>query len=154
MPALVSSNPHIRDGSSPLSKLVIDALRVYGEYHPSTIDSDLALMMLGLGNTVLDDYRTHPYWTSLADAPVLHDYTQIDDARPVHDRVMTQGLLAYYCVQQGSQKMGLHVPRYQSLLNRTLWHDLSGSGPISLSALDEGPSRSHRTDPITGKRLD
>ena len=56
-----NTNPHIRDKNSPLSVLIMQTLRRYGDFHPGTVDGDVMLMMMEFANTIIDDIRQHPY---------------------------------------------------------------------------------------------
>lgn len=147
---MTSSNPQITDDYSPLNALVQQALRRYGEYHPSTMDSETELLFVELANEVLDDIRTHP----LHDGTVIQDYVHPTDARAVPDRLMKAGLLAKYAIQQGSPKQNMFMPFYVRQINRDLWHMLSGSGPIQLRVVDDGTHPRNfdgTTNTITGK---
>lgn len=146
----MSANPHIRDTHSPLEALMLQALRRYGEFHPTSVDADLALLFIELANEVLHEHRIHPYH----DGTDLPDYTHPAEARPVDDSVMIAGLLAHYCIQQGNTtKAGIYVPQYVRRLNGTLWHKLSGSGPIQMRPVDDGTAghaKARKTNPHTG----
>ena len=130
---MASANPHIRRVSSPLDALIMQAVRRYGEFAPSTIDADLGQMMIEFANDVVDEWNAHPYFGGAA---VPH-YVSINEARDVDDQVMVAGLVAQYAMQQGSEKTGAYMPRFYKLLNQKLWSKSYGSGPIELHTLDD-----------------
>ena len=131
----MSANPHIRDKNSPLEALMLQALRRYGEFGVSTIDSEIAPLLLDLANMVLSDINTHPYF----DADPLEPYTHQTEARAIDDQLMVAGILAHYATQQGSPKAQLYNPMYLRLMNRTLWETLSGGGgKIQMRVTDDG----------------
>lgn len=145
----MSANPHIRDNHSPLEQLVAQALRRYGEFGISAMDTDMAMLMLDLANDVVDEVNSHPY----APAAQVERYTHPSEAREIPDQIMVHGLLAKYSMQQGSPKAQLYAPQYMRLMNRELWHQLSGSGPIQLRVTDDGTGTardSRKISPITG----
>lgn len=120
--------------------MAVQALRRFGEFHPSTIDADLSVLFIEIANEVVSDWNTHPYANTGSPAVErVADYVSQTDARPIPDQVVISGLLAYYCMQQGSPKGQLYMPRYNRVLNRTLWDIISGSGPIQLHAPDGPP---------------
>lgn len=127
-----SDNPHIIPGTfSPLSSLISQAMRQYGDF--PVVDGETALMLMDFANTVLMDVRMHPYAADLATIP---QYTHVSEVREVPDRIMKAGLLAYYAVQQGSQKAQMYLPLYQRTLNAELWFRLNGNTPISMRPVD------------------
>lgn len=133
---MTSANPQIRDNYSPLDALVKQALTIYAEFNPHTIDSDTLLLFVMLANEVVNDVNVHPYRSN---ATAIEDYVSPTDAREIDDRIMRAGLLAHYATQQASGKVQLYVPAYYRRLNRTLWHELSGgSGPIQMRVTDDG----------------
>lgn len=145
----MSDNPHIRDEYSPLDAMIVQALRRFGEFHPSTIDADTAQLFVELANEVVSDWNSHPYVNAGSDrVSRVYPYISQTEARAIPDQVMISGITAYYAMQQASPKGQLYMPRYNRILNRTLWDLISDSGPIRLRA-PEGPP----TDPITGQPL-
>lgn len=131
--------------------MIVQALRRFGEFHPSTIDADTAQLFVECANEVVGDWNTHPYAnTGSPHVSRVKPYISQTEARPIPDEVMVSGILAYYCMQQGSPKGQLYMPRYNRVLNRVLWDIISGSGPIQLRAVDGGPAHSVTTSPITG----
>lgn len=138
----MSANPHILKGNSPLEALIEDALQLFGEFAPSTIDGELSQMMIFLANEVLDDLHEHPYWVEQGRAPIPY-YVSISDARPVEDSIIVHGLLAKYAVQQKSNTAQFHLPNYTRKMSARLWHQLSGGGKIQLRphGKSEGTSR-------------
>jgi hypothetical protein len=140
----MSANPHIREGNSPLDALIHDALQLFGEFAPSTLDGETSQLMLFLANDVLDDLHEHPYWVELG-LPPIAPYVSIHDARPVEDGIMVHGLLAKYAIQQKSSTAQFHVPAYTRKMSARLWHQLSGGGRIQMRPMDRAPGSSRIT---------
>ena len=142
------ANPHIRDDYSPLSAIIMQVIRRDGEFHPSTIDAELAYMFLEFANEIVDDVLTHPYHTGEA----IDYYTAIDEARPIEDTILHAGLHARYATQQGKGSMQYLVPMYARKLNQRLWHKLNGNTPIQMHIPDGGTNRANvagRTTSLT-----
>jgi len=152
---VTSRSPHIRDEYSPLQHLAMNALRLWGEYHPSTMDSDMSILMLDLANDVVGEWNDHPYVKEAGLTPV-DEYVSIEEARSIPDDVMTKGILAHYAVQQFSPKAQLIMPQYYKLMNRRTWDILSGGGKIRLRQVDGGTTPDHQvqTNPTTGMPAD
>ncbi len=131
-------NSHIADDYSPLETLIQQALRRYGEFSPSTMDGDVAMMFIEFANMVVDEVRNHPYHTG----ETIKYYTSLQDRRTVPDPIMVNGMLLHYAVQQGSQKVQLYAPGYFRQLNQQLWYKLNGNTKIRLRVVDGG---THRT---------
>jgi hypothetical protein len=131
-----NSNPHIKDGRSPLQTLCMQALRRYGEFSPGTVDGDVLLMFIDFANMVIDDIRMHPYapTSSTINAngttttvPVTFNYYEsLSDTRDIDDIIIVQGLLYHYAMQQGSEKLQMYMPMYHRTLNQQLWRRLNG----------------------------
>jgi hypothetical protein len=131
-----NSNPHIKDGRSPLQTLCMQALRRYGEFSPGTVDGDVLLMFIDFANMVIDDIRMHPYapTSSTTNAngttttvPVTFNYYEsLSDTRDIDDIIIVQGLLYHYAMQQGSEKLQMYMPMYHRTLNQQLWRRLNG----------------------------
>lgn len=133
----MSINPHIRDEHSPLRTLIAQALRRFGDFAPSSIDADTALMFIEFANMVIDEVRAHPYAEHLADVAY---YGSLDDARPIPDPIMLAGLLYHYSMQQNSEKVQLFMPSFFKTMNMVLYQKLQGNGPIEMRPVDGGPA--------------
>jgi hypothetical protein len=142
-------NSHIADDYSPLEILILQALRRYGEFSPSTMDGDVGLMFIEFANMVVDEVRNHPYHTGER----IRYYTALTDIRTVPDPIMVNGMLLHYAVQQGSQKVQLYAPNYFRQLNQHLWFKLNGNTKIRMRVVDNGThptSEDGSTNPING----
>jgi len=124
-----SSNPNIRDHYSPLEDLIIKVLRRYGEFHPSSVDGEVSLMMIDFANSVLLDYNTHPYRSGDTE---IEDYIALQEARDLPDEIVISGLIYYYAVQQMSQKMQAYRQMYYDNLHRITYHNKFGNKPITI----------------------
>lgn len=124
----MSDNPQIRDEYSPLSALITQALRRFGDFSPHSVQGEVGQMFLEFANLVVDDINRHPYAEELYDEPVEY-YTQIDQARAIPDVIMRQGLLLYYSEQQHSSKLQTASPHYYEVLNGKLYQLYSGGSP-------------------------
>lgn len=131
-------NPNIADDYSPLETLIFQALRRYGEFSPSTMDGDVAMMFIEFANMVIDEVRNHPYHTG----EHIEYYTSITERRSVPDPILVAGMLLHYSIQQGSQKVQLFAPNYFRQLNQHLWFKANGNTPIRLRIVDDG---THKT---------
>lgn len=133
------TNPHIREKNSPLETLALQALRRFGDYNPGTVDGDVMLMFLEFANMIIDDIRMHPYH----DNTDLEYYESIQDVRPIDDIILVQGLLYHYAMQQGSDKIQVYLPTYNSTLNRQLWHKINGNTKIRMTVVDDGTNKAN-----------
>lgn len=120
---MTSMNPQIRDNYSPLEELIMQALRRHGEFTPSTVDGDVALMMMEFANEVLEEVNSHPYWTDL----VLNPYISIQDAREVPDNIIVLGILFHYAIQQHSSKAQAASDKFFRTMNQTLYRMKHGT---------------------------
>lgn len=132
-----NTNPHIRDKNSPLATLAMQALRRYGDFHHGTVDGDVMMMFIEFANAVIDEIRNHPYNTDTD----LDYYDSPTDVRLVSDRVMINGLLMQYAMQQLSDKASLYSPMFYKSLNQDLWFKLNGSTKIQLRVTDDGTNK-------------
>tara|TARA_R110001606_G_scaffold80419_1_gene185605 strand:- start:1927 stop:2550 length:624 start_codon:yes stop_codon:yes gene_type:complete len=130
-----NSNPHIKNGRSPLQVMCMQALRRYGEFSPGTVDGDVLLMFLDFANMVIDDIRMHPYAPTssttvsgvTSTVPITFDYYEsLNDVRDIDDIIIVQGLIYHYAMQQGSEKLQFYMPMYHRTLNQQLWRRLNG----------------------------
>lgn len=143
-------NPHLAEGGfSPLDALVRQALRQYGDFAVSTVDGELALMLMEFANLVLDEIEQHPYWTADEE---LEPYQALTDIRPVPDPIIVSGLLAHLSIQQQSEKQKTYFPLFQRMLNSQLWRRLNGNTAIRVRPMDGGsnPALSTTTNAING----
>lgn len=130
-----NSNPHRRDGYSPLSTLVMQALRRFGDFHPGTVDGDVMLMFLEFANAVIDDIRLHPYHDTTK--PIDY-YESTEEWREIPDPIIVNGLLYHYALQQGSDKLQMYMPLYNNTLNSQLWQYLNGNTKLQMRVMDDG----------------
>lgn len=119
---------------SPLEDLVRSALVRAGNFSPSRIDGEVMMMMIELGNRVIEDVRKHPYWTG-GEVDYYNDPTQ---NRPIPDIVMIDGLTAHYLLQQGSDKAMVFLQIYQSNLTDILWTRSYANKKITVNIKDGG----------------
>lgn len=119
---------------SPLEDLVRSALVRAGNFSPSRIDGEVMMMMIELGNRVIEDVRKHPYWTG-GEVDYYNDPTQ---NRPIPDIVMIDGLTAHYLLQQGSDKAMVFLQIYQSNLTDILWTRNYSNNKITVNIKDGG----------------
>lgn len=119
---------------SPLEDLVRSALVRAGNFSPSRIDGEVMMMMIELGNRVIEDVRKHPYWTG-GEVDYYNDPTQ---NRPIPDLVMIDGLTAHYLLQQGSDKAMVFLQIYQSNLTDILWTRNYANNKITVNIKDGG----------------
>lgn len=138
------TSPQIKDKYSPLNTLAMQALRRYGEFHPSTMDADVVMMFIEFANLTIDDVIMHPY-ASTEDAK-LDYYTSQTDSRPVDDRIIVAGLLHLYAAQQASNKYGLYLKSYYQILNSAMWQRLNGNTKIKIIA----PDTKYKVNPVNG----
>lgn len=119
---------------SPLEDLVRSALVRAGNFSPSRIDGEVMMMMIELGNRVIEEVRKNPYWTG-GDIDYYNDPTE---SRPIPDLVMIDGLTAHYLLQQGSDKAMVFLQIYQSNLTDTLWERTNANNKIVVNIKDGG----------------
>lgn len=119
---------------SPLEDLVRSALVRAGNFSPSRIDGEVMMMMIELGNRVIEDVRKHPYWEG-GEVDYYNDPTQ---NRPIPDMVMIDGLTAHYLLQQGSDKAMVFLQIYQSNLTDILWTRNYANKKITVNIKDGG----------------
>ncbi len=119
-----NTNPHIRATYSPLETLIFQALRRYGDFNPGTLDGDVGLMFLEFANMVIDDI------------------------------IIVQGLLYHYALQQGSEKVSVYLPTYNTTLNRQLWRQKNGNTKIRMTVVDDGTNKGNinngKTNTVNG----
>lgn len=138
MAAQSDTNPQIREKNSPLNTLALQALRRFGDFHPSTVDGDVMLMFLEFANMIIDDIRQHPYHDTTT---TLNYYQSPTDVRAIDDQIIVSGLLMHYAIQQSSDKMEFYVPMYQRQLNEKLWHSYNGNTKIQMTVVDNGTNK-------------
>ncbi len=140
----MSSNPHIRDELSPLNTLIKQAIRRFGDFSPGSINGMVEMMFIEFANSILDDYRAHPYFHGREN---VHDYTATTDARAIPDRIMLAGLIAHYSFQQASEKTPGYQTLYYKTLNQVMWQELNGNTAINIRPTDGGSNKEH--SPVT-----
>lgn len=123
-----------KESFSPLEDLVRSALVRAGNFSPSRIDGEVMMMMIELGNRVIEEVRKNPYWTG-GDIDYYNDPTE---SRPIPDLVMIDGLTAHYLLQQGSDKAMVFLQIYQSNLTDTLWERTNANSKIVVNIKDGG----------------
>lgn len=119
---------------SPLEDLVRSALVRAGNFSPSRIDGEVMMMMIELGNRVIEDVRKHPYW----EGGEIDYYNDPTENRSIPDIVMIDGLTAHYLLQQGSDKAMVFLQIYQSNLTDILWTRNYANKKISVNIKDGG----------------
>jgi len=142
-PGVSTQNPHLQNGHSSLETISLQAIRQFGDFNPGTVDSSVLSMFLQFANQVIDDVRSHPYYTGY---PVLDYYTSITDTRPINDTIVRSGLLYHYAMQQGSEKIEIFAPLYNRNMNQLLWQELNGNTNIRLRIVDEGTNKRNFKD--------
>lgn len=129
-----STSPHIRDEFSPMESLALRALRRYGDMSVSTTDGETILTFIDYANSVLDDVMGHPYWKK---GVVVPYYKHQEEARPIPDNIMIEGLLAKLAVDKESKKARQYMATYFSSMNSVLLRTKFGVGAeFSLQAVD------------------
>ncbi len=145
-----NSNPHRRDKYSPLSTLVMQALRRFGDFHPGTVDGDVMLMFLEFANAIIDDIRLHPYHDTTK--PIDY-YESPEEWRAIPDIILINGMLYHYALQQGSDKLQMYMPLYNQTINSQLWQQHNGNTKIQMKVVDDGTNErnsSGKTSNING----
>ena len=133
-----SSNPQIRDKFSPLDKLIKSAIRRFGDFSPASVSGDVQHMFLEFANLILEDYRQHPYFDG---REKVHDYTSVNEAREIPDKIMLAGLIAHYSFQQMSEKTPGYQTLYYQTLNQVTWFELNGNTAIQIRPTDGGSNK-------------
>ena len=114
-----SYNPQLSAAvNSPLETLARQALRRYGDNAAGVVEAEALLMFIELANLVVDDFRMHPYGTSLDH--LIDYYHSLQDARAIPDNIMIQGLLFQYSLQQASDRAQVYTGLYYQTLNREM----------------------------------
>jgi hypothetical protein len=138
-----TANPQVTDDFSPLSILIQQSLRRYGNFAPGTVDGDTKLMMLEFANDTIEDLRMHPYWDN-KDVPY---YKSLEDKRPIPDEIMKTGLIFYYAAQQDSSKIQTGGAAYYKRMNSILYERKYGDQRIKLVPMDGGSRPLNQTMP-------
>lgn len=125
---------HIKDGNAQLSDLIHQALRRYGDPEPESATDTMPELFLDLANEVIDEVRSHPYWTG----ETINYLTSIEQASLVPDNIMKMGLLAKYAKQQVSAKAPILERDYLRTLNQQLWYRINGNSGIRMRVVDDG----------------
>lgn len=143
-----NTNPHRRDNYSPLSTLVMQALRRFGDFHPGTVDGDVMLMFLEFANAIIDDIRLHPYHDT---ANPINYYESVEEWREIPDPIIVNGLLYHYALQQGSDKLQMYMPLYNNTINAQLWQQYNGNTKIQVRVMDDGTNSRNKNGVKTSK---
>lgn len=147
-----SFNPQLSAAAtSPLETLARQALRRYGDNAAGVVEAEALLMFIELANLVVDDFRMHPYGTSLDH--LVEYYHSLQDARAIPDNILVQGLLFQYALQQADERMQLYSGQYYKTLNTEMLRRKDGMKKYALIPTDGGSSPDARTsdfDPQTG----
>ena len=147
-----SFNPQLSAAAtSPLETLARQALRRYGDNAAGVVEAEALLMFIELANLVVDDFRMHPYGTS--DDLLVAYYDALQDARPIPDNIMVQGLLFQYALQQADERMQLYSGQYYKTLNTEMLRRKDGMKRYKFIPTDGGSSPDARVsdfDPQTG----
>ena len=147
-----SFNPQLSAAAtSPLETLARQALRRYGDNAAGVVEAEALLMFIELANLVVDDFRMHPYGTS--DDLLVSYYDALQDARPIPDNIMVQGLLFQYALQQADERMQLYSGQYYKTLNTEMLRRKDGMKKYAFIPTDGGSSPDARVsdfDPQTG----
>lgn len=140
--------PHIKDGYAPLRELIKRAIRRFGDFTAESVQGDVENMFIEFANMIVLDYQTHPYYNDRA----VEEYTSVDEAKAIDDRIMLAGLLAHYSFQQSSEKTPGYQTLYYKTLNQIMWDELNGNTPINMRPTDGGSNRDDAvlTKPVNG----
>jgi hypothetical protein len=138
-----NANPQVTDEFSPLSILIQQSLRRYGNFAPGTVDGETKLMLLEFANNTIEDLRMHPYWD---DKQVLY-YKGLEDWRPIPDEIIKTGLVYYYATQQDSSKVATNGGAYYRRMNAMLYERKYGDQRIKMVPMDGGSRPLNQTMP-------
>lgn len=141
----ISAHVDRGSGHAELGECMSKALVLLGDSNFNMADGSLAMMLLFLANSVVDDVNRHPYRTG---KPKIEYYSSPADARAIHDTIMIVGIAALYASQQLSQKAGTLTSMYYKALNGILWDELNGNTKIQIRPYDTGP-----VSPINGTEV-
>ena len=148
-----SFNPQLSAAvNSPLETLARQALRRYGDNAAGVVEAEALLMFIELANLVVDDFRMHPYGTSLDH--LVEYFQSLQDARAIPDNIMVQGLLFQYALQQADDRMQIYSGQYYKTLNTEMLRRKDGVKRYKFIPTDGGSSPDARTsdfNPSTGQ---
>lgn len=134
-----NTNPHVTDNFAPLEVMTGQAIRRFGDFSPSTLSGDAALMFIEFANMIIDEVRMHPYW----DGTELNYYEHMSETRPIPDTIMISGLLFHYATQQGSEKADGYGAQFIRTISQELWRRLNGNTKIQMRVTDEGSNQKY-----------
>ena len=141
-------NPHIRNVNSPLETLILQALRRFGDYAPSTASGDTIIMFIEFANQIIDEVRMHPYW----DGTEIDYYEHPSEARAIPDNIIVSGLLFHYAMQQASEKFQMYSQSYIRTMNQERWRRLNGGNTkIQMRVMDNGSNPHYVQDAKTSQ---
>tara|TARA_B110000046_G_scaffold29420_1_gene30919 strand:+ start:5287 stop:5715 length:429 start_codon:yes stop_codon:yes gene_type:complete len=126
-----------KENFSPLENLVRSALVRAGNFSPSRIDGEVMMMMIELGNRIIEDIRKHPYWVG----GEIDYYNDPTETRAIPDMIMIDGLVAHYLIQQGSEKAMLMLQMYQANMTDILHTRAYGNKEYTVKIMDGGSSK-------------
>ena len=138
-----NANPQVTDDFSPLSQLIQQTLRRYGNFVPGTVDGETKLMLLEFANNTIEDLRLHPYWDN---KDVVY-YRSLEDKRPIPDEIVKTGLAFYYANQQDSSKQQGNAGMYFKRMNAMLYERKYGDQRLKLVPVDGGSRPLNQTMP-------
>ena len=148
------SNPHLFEDASALAELFRSVILRYGEFSVGTTEGEVGPLFLEMTNLVLDDVRSHPYWTG---GDISYPRSKDEKLVGIPDSIIVSGILAHYATQQQSEKAKTYVPMYQRQMNQLLWYAMNGNEPIQFRIVDGGTNPANAngaiTSSINGKRV-
>ena len=151
-----SFNPQLSAAAtSPLETLARQALRRYGDNAAGVVEAEALLMFIELANLIVDDFRMHPYGTSLDH--LVDYYHSLQDARAIPDNILVQGLLFQYALQQADERMQLYSGQYYKTLNTEMLRRKDGMKRYKFIPTDGGSSPEASTSDFnasTGQLID
>lgn len=134
-----SFNPQLSAAvNSPLETLARQALRRYGDNAAGVVEAEALLMFIELANLVVDDFRMHPYGTSLDH--LVEYFHSLQDCRAIPDNIMVQGLLFQYALQQADDRMQIYSGQYYKTLNTEMLRRKDGVKRYKIIPTDGGSS--------------
>lgn len=136
-------NPQVTDDFSPLSQLIQQSLRRYGNFAAGSIDGETKLMLLEFANNTIEDLRMHPYW----DDKNVRYYKSLEETRPIPDEIVKTGLVFYYAAQQDSAKLATNGGAYYRRMNQMLYERKYGDQRIKMVPMDGGSRPLNQTMP-------
>lgn len=138
-----------QDNYAPLIDLVATAERRRGQMTAARLTGDQVLLYLEYANEIVEDVRSHRYWTILVNkslAPaVLAYYTDLNEKRAIPDGIMIAGLRAYAAEQAGSKKAKALFDVYRARMSMILYQRIHGGVPKEYIRPMDGGSNPRNT---------